>query len=180
MDAKIIDITEVLAGRTTPKDRIPVFVDEEIMVEFAKVCRQADTHDKEAEAYRDEIIEKLEEMVLWVNIQKPPRHVLRAINAQMLKDFPPQYSPLGFPLPDPEAAEEHECRIWAAHITGIESASGNVAISPETIKAIRDEFPQASLDAIARSINDMVEGAKSGYELAVQETGFLSQPSPEE
>ena len=179
MDAKIIDITEVLAGRTMPKDRIPVFVDEQVMVEFAKVCFKADRGDEDAARYRDEIVSQMAEMVLWVEIQKPPRHVLRAINAQMLKDFPPKYSPLGLPLPDPEAAEEHEVRTWAAHLTAIESASGVIPTSTETVRVIRDQFPQASIDAIANAINAMVEGAKSGYDQAVQELGFLSQPSPE-
>lgn len=180
MDAKIVDITDILANRTAPEDRVPVFVEEDVMVEFSKVCRKADLGDEESAKKRDEIIEKMAELVLWVSLRKPPRKVTRGIAAAIQKEFPPKYSALGIPLPNLEAEEEQEVRTWAAHIVAIDTPQGSIPVTTETIRVIRDEFPVASLDAIAVAINNMTEGSKAGYDLAVQEIGFLSQPSPEE
>src|SRR5690606_28206170 len=88
---------------------------------------------------------------------------------------------LGRETIDPEADEVYINRIWALYIEKIVSPNGSLRVAPDEseIKILRGNSPDSELAKVEKAIQELTEGAKSGFESLAQEHDFLSSASPE-
>lgn len=186
---KTLDLGAVLAGVAYPKDTVEVWLDEATAYEISK----ADKAIKRAELMGDaELVEKLEEQReklvelgassrLVFHLTGVSRRVKEDILSKTDEKFKPEYSIMGTRMPNRQADEYHANLRWAVHVEKFVASDGSelVAPGPESIERFRAVAPAPASDAIENAINDLSDGAKSGFESLAQEHGFLSQPSPE-
>lgn len=186
---KTLDLGELLAGISYPKDTVEVWLDEATAYEISK----ADAAIKRAELMGDaELVSKLEtEREKLVELGASSRLVfhLTGVSRKVKDDiitktdekFKPEYSFMGTRVPNREADDYHANLRWAVHIEKFVAADGSelVAPGPESIEKFRDVAPAPATEAIEKAITNLSEGAKSGFESLAQEHAFLSQPSPE-
>lgn len=178
-EAKKFNLIAALSGRTHPEVEVPVFLDEALMFEFSKVSRAADEDpvNEDKQLARDKVMDLLKEFMLTVTLRGVDRHVLEAIEEEVLEEFPIKYNMIGEEIPNRHRAEAFASRWWNIYITKIETPDGSVLIpEPEDIKAFRGQAPQAAIDAVEDGINALRNGPAQAYQRMVKDPAFLSQP----
>lgn len=174
-DAKTFDLKATLAGRTYAKQTVPIFLDEETMFRFGKVVDKANHLDKDAELERDTMVLEFADELIWVTVQGVPRHVRKNLDLTMAKDYPMDEKS----TPDEMVArnDEFTARYWQLYVVATKGPDGIERVTDrETIDLLIESLPDASFNAIEAAMLELRDGAKSGYENAVMEIGFLSQP----
>ena len=178
---KTFDLAAALAGRTFPEITVPVFLDEALQFDLARLDKRIAraTHD-EVEALEEErasLLNLFKQFCLKVTVKGAPRHLRKATVEKVLADFPEERDALGRVKPNPAADEAFANSTWLLHVVEITAPDGSV-LNPalEDIIAFRNQAPDAAVNAVEAAIQELTSGSKAGYETAVQDIDFLSQP----
>lgn len=188
LDYKTFDLGEVLSGVSFPENDIEIYFDETIgwaIYKAEKALYDAEIRDKGDEA-RD-LAEKLDSLKAEVprhryvvTVRGVPESVRKMCNAKSLEKFPPEYSFLGQIQPDTDRDDYYNALLWQESIVKVTSPDGAVAIPNEDqILKLRNSVGRTVVSALTEGINELITGAKSGFEKAAQDTSFLSDASPE-
>lgn len=174
-EAKRFDLMAALAGRTYPEKKVTVFLDEALMY-LRNEVEEAHLHDpanKDLEALVEKTREELAPMALTVTVKGAPPHLTRSALDETIKEFPPDRQG----NLSTEGYEALQQKRWEILVTRIEDAEGNATTpTPEEIAEFRKMAPPASTKAITAAIDSLLEDSETGYHLAIQDLGFLSQP----
>lgn len=179
-DPKTLDLKTVLAGRTYATETVPVFFDEALMYEYAKVAQEADYDpaNKEKQRARDEMLKTFEGICFKVTVRSVPLEEEEKIIEKLIEEFPPRFGPFGNELPDREATDKMNVQLWALHVVKVEAPDGSFTVPDESdIQALRKTAPRATLEVIAQAIKDLNEKTRSGYDTIVKDPDFLSRRS---
>lgn len=180
-DVKTFDLAAALAGRTYPEIIVPVFLDEAMQFELSRLDKALSTATTEEavklEKERSELLSAFKEFALKVKVKGAPRHLRKATLDKVLADFPTERDALGRVKPNPEGDEAFATATWLLHVVEIAAPDGSVLIpTEEDIINFRNNAPDAAIFAVETAISELTSGSKSGYEAAVQDLDFLSQP----
>lgn len=178
-DAKIADLSEILAGRTFPKTKVPVFFDEELQYRLNLLERAmvADPTNKEIEAKRDELLEELKEKKYTVHLVGQPRRLKKALIDLVREEYPEEVETNAFGMKsvkeNPQADEVYANKRIALHIEKLEFPDGRIVLGSEEVAAfLRAEAPDAAMHAVEMGVVELDEGSKGGYESAVLDLDF--------
>lgn len=173
------DMRKILEGISFPEETVTVFLDADLMYEYAKACRDADYDpmSKEKAAEVERIEKECAEVAVQVTVKDLPVSKRRAVLQRVREMHPPKDTIFGEPADTPEGREELQAQLWALYVTRIQGAGEAFTPTVDDIKALRDSAPDLALNTIATAIDNLTTGAKSGYEQAVSELGFLSRRS---
>lgn len=173
-------LKQVLAGIEFPEETITVFLNAKQMYLYSKAKREWDSDPVNDE--KRQVVEAYESAfeneALKVTVRDIPLSTRRAVVKKVRSEFPPSENMFGAPIDTPEGFEEINTRLWALYIVSMEHNGKSVSVEPDDIRTLRESAPDVTLEAISNAIDQLTEGAKSGYEQIVQAPGFLSQPSP--
>lgn len=182
-DAKTFDLIAALAGRSVPEEKVPIFLDEALMYEYARLTRDSDydPKNKEKELLRDETLAKFKDLCVTVTVRGVPEHIIEAVRVSVDKEYPPERNAFGVLTPHRQADEEFTVRMWQAYIPRMETPTGE-ALTPnrDDILAFRAGAPRVALIAVKMAIDKLTEDTIKGYEQIVQDPDFLSRLSPQE
>lgn len=189
-DYKTHDIAEMFAGVSFPSDVVTIYTDAGIAYEFNKLSAESveAVKEKDEEKARD-IAQRREDLVKKAAAHRYEFHLRgqskdnrKAILDRVREEFPPEVDPIfGREKIDPKADEVYANRFWALHVERIEGPNG-FRIAPPTeadIKIFRGQAPDSETEKIERAIQELSQGAKSGFESLAREHDFLSSASPE-
>ena len=182
-EPKLFDLKAALSGRTFATETVTIFLDEDAMYNYARISQASDLDpaSKEKAAERDKLLKFLQAIAIKVTVRSVPQDQEETIVQELVEKYPPRYSAIGSELPDREANAELNAKLWQLHIVKIEAPDGSFIVPNEhDIRALRDSAPRVALETIARAINELNTKVRSGYDTAVQDPDFLSQPSPTE
>lgn len=178
-DAKRFDLMSALQGANYPEDVVTVYLHEELTYLLNQINEKHlhDPANKELKKLLDKAHKELEPFAIKVTIKGVPLGKRRAMLANLNKEMPPKEKALGgVEFPD-GYSEEFQKRRWALYVAQFEDAEGATSVpSPEEIEAFLEEAPESAVTAIDNAITRMIEDSATGYELAIQELPFLSQP----
>lgn len=180
------DLAAVLSGRSYPEVEAPFYLDEVAALKLARRERLLNR----LELLRDE--EKAKEVAADVAALKQSvrdsRYVchLRGIPSKLRQDllkkatekYPNERDFLGQVQENDDRDELYTNLLWHAMIERIESPDGAVqaGLTLEQVESIRGSLPHSALVAIQEGVSELLSGAKAGFESAVQDSDFLSQP----
>lgn len=178
-EPKRFDLMAALAGRTYPEKKVTVFLDEALMY-LRNEVEEAHLHDpanKDLEALVEKTREELAPLALTVTVKGAPPHLLKSLIKSVNDDFPPKKNAFGgVELPD-GYGDAFDQRMWELLVVNISDAEGNGSTpSPEEIEEFRKVAPAASIKAVDDAIEELSDNSRTGYHLAIQDLGFLSQP----
>lgn len=178
---KTFDLAAALAGRTFPEITVPVFLDEAMQFELSRLDKAISTATTEEavklEKERKELLTTFKEFALKVKVKGAPRHLRKATLDKVLADFPTDRDAFGRVKPNPEGDEAFATATWLLHVVEITAPDGSVLNpSEEDIINFRNNAPDAAIFAVESAIGELTSGSKAGYEAAVQDLDFLSQP----
>lgn len=179
---KTFDLAGALSGRTFPEITVPVFLDEAMQFDLSRLDKEiARTVEPEKvaalEKERSELLTTFKEFALKVLVKGAPRHLRKATVEKITKDFPAKKDAFGRIEADPAADDAFATATWLLHVQRIDAPDGSVLIpTEEDIINFRNNAPDASITAVELAISELTSGAKAGYESAVQDLDFLSQP----
>jgi hypothetical protein len=175
IDVKTFNLADVLAGRTFPTTTVKVSFDEERMFQLSKLERglAADPSNEELEALREKFMEEFKPLFYTVHLKGVDRDTRRDVLNAVLADFPEETDFLGRPKPNPEGDEAYANKSWALFIEKLERPDGAVTTFTEVeAKLFRGRAPDVAINAVEAAIRELSEGAKSGFESAVQDLDF--------
>lgn len=129
-------------------------------------------------------IEDLKDKEYIVTVRGVPREVKKAWVAKAQAKHPDKKpNKDGYQEPNVAGMAYVQLLQWQSHIVSIANPEGKVNTGPfeeSVIESLLNRAPDASLAAVAEAIEELDTGTKSGYEEAVRNRDFLSEPSPEE
>ena len=193
------NIMAVLKDRGYPKDKITVFIDEEMAYEAAKLKEELDSIDSKnktesAKKNRadladkiDEIREQLAKSAYVIHLEGISEGKREEIYREAKKKYPIEYENdnsvqsilSGGKRTEKESPERDALftdYLWQAHIKKIVDPEGNeqVEIPFATIRAMRDSLP---VSAIIK-VNESIEKLRTATAVFIMETGedFLAKP----
>lgn len=186
LDYKTFDLGEFLAGANRPTEVVSVYMDEDLGYLINTTNRElqrlsnlgrADEYTILEEKFLG-LIEAAKETRFEVHLKGVSRKMRRDILTSILAEFPSKTDLFGRPENNAAGQEAYAKKLWSVHIQKIVRADGSVLepVTPEDIQVFRDFAPDPAVDAIDGAIAELTDGVKSGFELAAQDTGFLSTP----
>lgn len=185
-NVRAFDLGAILQGRSFPELEVPFYLDEAAALKLSRrerLVNRLDLLGKEDEA--KEMAEEIESLKQAI---KDSRYVyyLRGISNKARQDllkkatdqFPKERDFLGNVQENDERDELFTALLWHAMSIKIEAPDGSVQLDPsyEQVQSFRELLPTSALSAIQDGINELTMGAKAGFESAVQDSDFLSQP----
>lgn len=184
--ASTFDLAAALLGRGYPEIEVPFFLDEAAALELARAEREltrlallgrTDEHDA-LEKTVDQLRAALRSQQYTYHLKGIPNKTRRDILAKAFEKYPRQKNLLGMEEDNDDRDGYFTSLLWQAMTVKITAPDGAVQVNPslEAIEQFRDFAPTATLDAIGAGIQELTTGVKAGFEAAVQETDFLSQP----
>lgn len=185
----ILDLSDVLAGIGFPEEVVDVYFDESIGYEIykaEKALRLAEIKGNEETLKRvSEDLDKLKEQVkgtaFKVTVRGLPESTRKACDKRAKDEFPVEYSFMGQPEPSSERDDLYNSLLWGQSIVKVEDPSGAVGVPDEKfIMQLREKAGRTVIATISGAIDELVTGAKSGFESSAQDVDFLSDASPEE
>lgn len=189
LDFKTFDIADMFAGITYPKTVVPFYTDSGVAYEFHRLTQESveavqskdEAKAKDIAKRREELIKKSEAHRYEFHLTGRSREDREAVLDAVTAEFPPEVDPLfGREKPNPEADKVYVNRFWAIHIEKIVRPDGAVLLVDEaTIRTLRGKSPDPELAKVEAAIQELSEGAKSGFESLAQEHDFLSSASAE-
>lgn len=188
LDPKTFDVAEMFSGVSYPTDVVSFYTDSKIAYEFNKLSKEAadavvrkdEKAGAEIVARQEALVKKAESNRYEFHLRGQSRDNRQAVLNAVRAEFPAEKDFLGRETIDPEADEVYVNRIWALHIEKIVRPDGAILLSDEAaIKIIRGNAPDSELAKVEKAIQELTEGAKSGFESLAQEHDFLSSASPE-
>lgn len=189
LDFKTFDVADMFAGVSFPESEVTIYTDQGVAYEFNKLAQESldairlkdEEKAAEIEKRRDALVKKAEAHRYVFHLRGQSRDNRDAVLQQVREEFPPEVDMFGREKIAPEADAIYVNRYWALHITRIERSDGSVIVAPDegTIKVIRGRTADSEIDKIEAAIQELTEGAKSGFEALAQEHDFLSSASHE-
>lgn len=178
---KTFDLSAALAGRTFPEITVPVFLDEALQLDLSrldkKIATATSAEVEELEKERESLLAVFREFALLVKVKGAPKHLRKATLDKINEEFPPKRDALGRLEANSAADEALATALWSLHVVQITGPNGSVLIPSEAdIINFRNNAPDAASFAIESAIQELSTGSKAGYEAAVQDLDFLSQP----
>lgn len=183
------DVADMFAGVSYPTEVVPFYTDQGVAYEFNKLAQEAvaaveakdESAAKDIEKRREELIKKAESNRYEVHLRGRSRADRELVLDTVRSEFPPEVDPLfGREKPDAEADKVYINRMWALHIEKIVRPDGAILLVDEgTIKSLRGQAADSELAKVEKAIQNLTEGAKSGFESLAQEHDFLSSASAE-
>lgn len=184
------DIADMFAGTAYPETVVPFYTDQKIAYEFHKLAQEAvkalQNEDQDAAkdiAQRQEdLVKAAEEKRFEIHLRGQSRDNRTAVLDSVRAEFPAEVDPLfGREKPNEAADRVYTNRMWALFIEKIVSPDGRIMVAPteEQVKALRGRSADSELAKVEKAIQELSEGAKSGFESLAQEHDFLSSASPE-
>lgn len=189
IDFKTFDVADMFAGISYPTEEIPFYTNAGIAYEFNSLAEQAldavqrkdETAAKAVEKRREELLKESERFRFTFHLRGRSRDDRNAVTDSVNAEFPPNEPDIfGRQKPNPEAEVAFVNRYWALHVEKIVRGDGAVLLADEaTIRAIRGQSPDSEVEKVEKAIQELSQGAKSGFEALAQEHDFLSSASPE-
>lgn len=189
-DAQTFDLEAALSGRTYPEDTVDVYFDENIAYQITKVGRDADNaslrgDDKRFKELEEELtaLRKSFQSKKYVfRLKGVPSETTRAITLSEWAKLEELPDGPGRAKATIEAEEAVNRKMWAAHIVSITAPDGtrSAGMSPEETEKIIRALPDFSKLAVKNAIDQLTEFSSAGYEVAISDIDFLSEPSPGE
>lgn len=209
LDPKTFNLAEVLSGRAFPQETIKVIFDEQAGYAISKQDEAVKAAQKTLDALEDAVeldddaikaaqqvlndesakldalIADAKELLYSVTVRAVARKYTEDeynaayTNVVRKKDL---FGNIEV-TPEVEKAEEKfTVAHWALHIIEVKNPEGAVDhdFNKEKVKFIRGNSPAYTLRRIQEAINGLYSGSQGGFETAAQETGFLSDASPED
>lgn len=190
LSAQTFDIADMFSGIAYPTEVVPFYTNSEIAYEFNKLSREAadaiarkdgDDTMKSIVERQEALVKKAESNRYEIHLRGQSRDNRQAVLNAVRAAFPAEKDFLGRETIDPEADEVYINRIWALHVEKIVAPNGSLRVAPDEseIKILRGNSPDSELAKVEKAIQELTEGAKSGFESLAQEHDFLSSASPE-
>lgn len=178
---RTFDLSAALAGRTFPEIVVPAFLDEAVQFDLSRldkrIARATNEEAPELEKEREELLAMFKEFALKIKVKGTPRHLRKATLDKVMEQYPQERDSFGRLKPNDEADEAFALSTWLLHVVEIAAPDGSVLNPTEAdIINFRNNAPDSAIVAVEIAIKELSEGSKSGYETAVQEIDFLSQP----
>lgn len=176
-DFKTFDLTQALSGRSYPEADVDVYFDEEAAYTAAVLNRErerpglSDSAVELLDSKIEEAAEKFKKSKYVFRVKGVPPRVRRAIMAETLKLLGEGG---GTAAESYEAEETRSCKTWAAHVVRITDPEGAVraAITEDEARELRENLPDAAIQAVDEKIGEMLERASNGVDLALADTDF--------
>lgn len=188
-DFKTFDIADMFTGVAYPTEVVPFYTNSQIAYEFNKLSKEAadavvrkdEKAGADIVARQEALVKKAEANRYEIHLRGQSRENRQAVLDAVRGEFPPEKDFLGRESIAPEADEVYVNRIWALHIEKIVAPDGSARVAPDEadIKVLRGNSPDSELAKVEKAIQELTEGAKSGFESLAQEHDFLSSASPE-
>ena len=188
-DFKTFDIADMFAGISYPTEVVPFYTNQGVAYEFNKLAEEAieavrnkdETAAKEIEKRREALIKKAESHRYEIHLRGQSRDNRDAVLESVRVKFPVERDFMGREIPNDEADVLYVNKYWALHIEKIVRPDGAVIVAPDetAVKIIRGNSPDSEIAKVEKAIQELTEGAKSGFESLAQEHDFLSSASPE-
>lgn len=187
-DYKTFDVADMFVGALYPTDVVPFYTNPDVAYKFHKLSEDAtravQTKDeelaKEVEGSREALIRQSEKFRYEIHVRGTSRDNRRRVMEGVEEEFPSETDFLNRVKPNPEADETYANRMWALHIEKIVRPDGAILLADEaTVRVIRGNSPDSEIEKVERAIQELSEGAKSGFESLAQEHDFLSSASSE-
>lgn len=189
LNAASFDIADMFTGISYPTEVVPFYTDQAIAYEFNKLSQDAldaiNRKDEEAgreiEARRESLLKKAEANRFEIHLRGQSRDRRQAVRDAVDAEYPSEPDIFGRVKVNPKGDEVFVNRYWALHVERIVSPNGGMLAAPSEadIKALRGQSPDSELAKVEAAIQNLTEGAKSGFESLAQEHDFLSSASPE-
>lgn len=189
LDFKTFDVADMFSGISYPETTVPFYTNQAVGYEFHRLAQEAleaihakdEKKAKEVEERREELIKKAESNRYVFHLRGRSRDDRDAVLASVREKFPVERDFLGREIPNAEADALYVNSYWALHITKIERSDGAVIVAPDAaaISIIRGNSADSEIDKVEGAIQELMGGAKSGFESLAQEHDFLSSASPE-
>lgn len=189
LDFKTFDVADMFSGISYPETTVPFYTNQAVGYEFHRLSQEAleaihskdEKKAKEVEERREELIKKAESNRYVFHLRGRSRDDRDAVLASVREKFPVERDFLGREIPNAEADALYVNSYWALHITKIERSDGAVIVAPDAaaISIIRGNSADSEIDKVEEAIQELMGGAKSGFESLAQEHDFLSSASPE-
>lgn len=183
---KTLDLAAVLSGIEYPTTEVTVYFDEKLGYAIKSVREGVELADRlgkndeadDLHAQLTELVEQVKDAAYTVTIQDVPTHVRKSVLAKTRAKFPDKKNVFGQPEENYEQDQEYTRLLWLAMVKKIVDPAGAVAeVDEQVIDNLIKFAPSTAQQTINAGIEDLSEGAKSGFEYAVQELDFLSTPS---
>lgn len=189
LNAETFDIADMFAGISYPKTELPIYTNPGIGYDVHKLTEEA----KEAVLLQDEdkardIADRREKLIAQsgdfryeFTLQGHSKGEREAILHKVREEHPPTKDWMGREEFSPEGDNLFINLTWALHIAQIKNPAGAVIVAPgaEAVELLRNKLPDSEQKKIEAAIQDLSEGAKSGFEALAQEHDFLSGASVE-
>lgn len=185
------DLIGAIEGTTFPEKTVDFLFDAAAANTLAAINRElekflalgmTDSYNDLEKVYF-KAIEDLKDHIYKVTVRAVPRKTRKGILAEADAKYPVKRNAItGQEEPDFDKMEFLNLLTWRAHIQKFEDPQGRVVTGPlprETVEHLLDNAPDASIAAVSQAIDDLTNGAQAGYEQAVRNLDFLSEPSPE-
>ena len=186
---KTFDIADMFAGISYPTEVVPFYTNQGVAYEFHKLAQESveavrdkdETKARDISERRDELVKSAEKHRYSVHLRGRSRADRDAVLETVRAKFPVERDFMGREVPNAEADILYVNKYWALHIEKIVRPDGAVIVAPDeaTIKVIRGNSPDSEIAKVEKAIQELTEGAKSGFESLAQEHDFLSSASPE-
>lgn len=178
---KTFDLSAALAGRTFPEIVVPVFLDEAVQFELyqldRKIARATNAEVQDLEKEREDLLAMFKEFSLKVTVKGVPRHLRKSTLDKILEEYPEERDAFGRVKPNTAGDDAFATASWLLHVVQITGPDGSVLHpSEDDIINFRNTAPDSAITAVEKAIRELTEGSKAGYETAVQDVDFLSQP----
>lgn len=183
---RTFDLGAILAGRSFPEIEVPFYLDEVAALKLSRRERLLNQYIALAKTEEaDKLQLEIDELKKSIRDSRYVYH-LRGISNKARQDlmkkavekFPRERDFLGTEVENEERDELFTVLLWHALTAKIEGPDGatQIGLSLEDIENFRALLPHAAVTAIQAGVNELSTGAKAGFEAAVQDTDFLSQP----
>lgn len=189
LDFKSFDVADMFAGISYPATVVPFYTNQGVAYEFNKLAEEAieavrnkdETAAKEIAKRREALVKKAESNRYEIHLRGQSRDNRDAVLETVRAKFPVERDFMGREIPNDEADILYVNKYWALHIEKIVRPDGAVIIAPDeaAVKIIRGNSPDSEIAKVEKAIQELTEGAKSGFESLAQEHDFLSSASPE-
>lgn len=184
------DIADMFSGVNYPTEVVPFYTNPGVAYEFNKLALESkDAVERKDQSAAEDIVKRREKLIedsekfrYEIHLRGQSRDNRKAVAEAVNAEFPPGDPDLfGRREPNAEGEEAYVNRYWALHIEKIVAPNGAIKAVPSEadIKALRGNAPDSEIDKVEKAIQELTEGAKSGFESLAQEHDFLSSASPE-
>lgn len=189
LNVATFDIADMFAGITYPQDEVVVYTNPGVAYDLHKLSQEAirvvqEGDEKRASELDEEqkaLVRKGETSRYVIHLRGQSRDNRRALIDQVREEFPVEVDFLGREKANAGADELFANLTWALHIEKIVAPNGAVKAVPEVsdVKILRGQLPDSEVAKVEKGIQNLTEGAKSGFETLAQEHDFLYSASPE-